>query len=329
MGGANGYYFGESFVAYPVVVQADKKTGLAETPIYIPEGLWFDRINGKIEQGPKLLKRQFMLTEYGLYQDVKSIVPFLISNKTLGEAAQLSASHINWQVVVPSKETASGMVQEGYLIEDMNDRNPEENYANLTISLQWKTPASVDFQIKEEIQGVFPSPPRTHWLQLHNWIGKVVDEKNEAVESVFCRHSLTTYLKLEGRVTGKLSLVVHEDALSIEGLKGAHAKVRQAKKLLDAANVNYGVKDRGALNSAANILVMLQYKLDAGTSIFPLVAQFWEDLALAQTQVEALKPHVNSVRFTKVQALITEALNFRTTPDSHPVYGESGEILHK
>jgi len=106
------------------------------------------------------------------------------------------------------------------------------------------------------------------------------------------------------------------DSSPKNGFLGALRKVRAAKTLLDAANVNYGVKDRGHMITAATAGVRLNYALNSGFlesengSISDIYGSFWEDLSKAITEIDSLQ-NVADLRRSRVKAMVQDALRLK------------------
>ncbi len=101
-----------------------------------------------------------------------------------------------------------------------------------------------------------------------------------------------------------------------QGLRGAVAKMRSAKKLMDAANVPYGLSDRASVADVANFPRKVSYVLrkakdvtpssDAIKQVAALLANFWAQVGSAQFQVSKLS--MSGLRKSKVSALIDGAV---------------------
>ncbi len=71
----NGFMFGSELLACPVTTKTDKKTSVAITRVYLPEGRWTNIFNGKIYNGGKTVYTTSELDEMPVFAKQGAIIP--------------------------------------------------------------------------------------------------------------------------------------------------------------------------------------------------------------------------------------------------------------
>ena len=69
------YLFGDEMLAAPVVVPADKTSGLATEKVWLPKGEWVEWPTGKHLAGPATVERSFSIDQTPVYLKAGAIVP--------------------------------------------------------------------------------------------------------------------------------------------------------------------------------------------------------------------------------------------------------------
>jgi alpha-glucosidase len=79
------YIFGDQMLASPVVVPADKATGLSTEKVWLPEGEWIEWPTGKHFTGPVTAERSFSIEQIPVYLRAGAIVPMQPPMRYTGE----------------------------------------------------------------------------------------------------------------------------------------------------------------------------------------------------------------------------------------------------
>jgi len=69
------YYFGESMIVAPVTRPVNEKTEMADAEVWLPPGTWYDVTHGKLERGPGVVRRSYLLAEVPVFVKAGTILP--------------------------------------------------------------------------------------------------------------------------------------------------------------------------------------------------------------------------------------------------------------
>ena len=81
----NEYLFGDQMIAAPVTSPADKITGLATEPVWLPKGEWIEWPTGRHVAGPAKVERAFSIDQTPVYVKAGAIVPMQPPMLSTGE----------------------------------------------------------------------------------------------------------------------------------------------------------------------------------------------------------------------------------------------------
>eukprot|EP00392_Amoebophrya_sp_AT5.2_P000689 g690.t1 len=316
------------------------------------ESIWYDRSNGKFESGNREIERRFLLEEYGLFQDATLVIPLHDRKEPIGGAAAAVMEDITWQAVVPpmtAKDTTEKtFVASGSFFEDDGvSFDFEKKHSNVTITISWsadRKKAKVEIVEVSSSRNTDPrshsTPPRRHRIELLNFAGKV--EESTSTQQIQqgaaagvaeikrqrrtgAAASSSTAIDLgANKSKSATSVELTLDGVILDGFRGAVAKARKAKKLLDDANIRYGVADRGRLSDACATGVQIGYALEEGRgggnssrsveeAVSKLVADFWKALGEGRAQVAALRDFTAEPRRSRTLAMLDEAISLGGT----------------
>lgn len=80
------FFFGDDILAAPVTCAADPKTGEAVRECYLPPGMWYDTVAGKMEKGGRILEISARFEEVPLFVRPGTVIPGQTNCRRLNDA---------------------------------------------------------------------------------------------------------------------------------------------------------------------------------------------------------------------------------------------------
>lgn len=244
----NQYFFGTELIAAPVTKPMDKEALLAETSVWLPEGLWYDFFTGMAYEGGIRRKMYRNLETIPVLAKAGAIIPML-------SARTVQSGNFTGNPETLFVKVFAGASGSFTLWEDEGSRvcESEESWCQTQIELVWEDTVSEDEKEARVIiapakgnTGVIPEKRRwcveLNGVEAKN-ISVTVDGKNtDAVETFVCEEDGQG---CRVQVTLAPIPVSAQITLKMSGLyTGKDVRLKRAEELLMKAQIEYDWKQK-------------------------------------------------------------------------------------